>query len=154
MTFEEEIANLKKKSARIHEVVAKAMVERTYVRGYILPYMGAQEALIDRLHAALVESEKALADVMRAGMDYAENVGERLVGWQDMSTAPTDGTPILAIVEGTPRIVCWASSSFDEPQGWRSVVQIFRGGGCRINNWFNLPTHWMPLPPPPAGEAA
>jgi hypothetical protein len=66
--------------------------------------------------------------------------------WQPIETAPRDGTNILAIVSGnhpdsgeafTPEVVFW-----------------------RIDQWWNdcwgydstdyEPTHWMPLPEPPA----
>jgi hypothetical protein len=60
--------------------------------------------------------------------------------WQPIETAPRDGTPILL----------WAHMDWRDElipvTGWYA-----RGSGewvCHAD-WFN-PTHWMPLPVPPA----
>ena len=66
--------------------------------------------------------------------------------WQDISTAPKDGTPILMFKR--PRI-------YSRPYVW-GYVRICRWSG---NYWFVAQsgsidaeenfTHWMPLPEPP-----
>lgn len=61
--------------------------------------------------------------------------------WQPIETAPKDGTPILAYEPG--EVPC--------------VVQALRYNGhliwqacCYDMEGLNKPTHWRPLPPPPA----
>ncbi len=61
--------------------------------------------------------------------------------WQDIATAPTDGTEVIAAaiytVKGRPRVwnVYLASRDSD---GW-----VTTRGGCAE------PTHWVPVPEPP-----
>lgn len=63
--------------------------------------------------------------------------------WQDISTAPKDGTHILA----------FASDEYRQP--YYSVAQWApeRPEFGSVAGWFwsfaIRPTHWMPLPPPP-----
>lgn len=70
--------------------------------------------------------------------------------WQDISTAPDDGTWILAYDAGHGRtehelavvIVSWqASDAPDFPWIENSGMQSFAAG---------ILTHWIPLPAPPA----
>lgn len=56
--------------------------------------------------------------------------------WQQIESAPKDGTEIL-VWDGFNRMV----SSFIEPAGWVSWSLC-----------AEEPTHWMPLPVPPAEE--
>ena len=63
--------------------------------------------------------------------------------WRDISTAPKDGTAILAywspVVEGAADamdIALWADG------GWRDPDDI--------EALYGTPTHWMPLPPAPS----
>ena len=72
--------------------------------------------------------------------------------WQDISTAPKDGTSILAYDPGHGRapdelpvvIVSWLGADSDFPWLENSGMQSF--GATTL-------THWMPLPPAPAGAA-
>ncbi len=56
--------------------------------------------------------------------------------WQDIATAPKDGTKVLLYWrnQGGPVIMCVDS--------WDSLKHDF--------SWFGFATHWMPLPSPPA----
>ncbi len=65
--------------------------------------------------------------------------------WQDISTAPKDGTPLLGF---------WQN---DEPLNAHG--QNYGVCRCVDGDWvsvddvdesYNRPTHWMPLPPPPS----
>ena len=74
--------------------------------------------------------------------------------WQPISTAPKDGTPILVFpgLLGHPIVAAWERPAKHPPRG-------------RVGNWSDnfgfwrvvltnkatpyIPTHWMPLPPPP-----
>ncbi len=61
--------------------------------------------------------------------------------WMPISTAPKDGTDILAYQkweDGPERILVMR---WDEKGGWRTNVHSF----VRFD-----PTHWQPLPSPPA----
>ena len=61
--------------------------------------------------------------------------------WQDIETAPRDGTLVLAWSGRAPLIAYWGRDNALNPLGWI-------GGHCRINH-IDQPTHWMPLPAPP-----
>lgn len=58
--------------------------------------------------------------------------------WRDISTAPKDGTNILAHEDGATTVVYWD----DERGSW---LHPYKGGKT---TWPKL-THWMPLPEPP-----
>ena len=72
--------------------------------------------------------------------------------WQLIETAPKDGTSILLCVAPFEPLV----GRFDEALGWVDF------GADEYDNdrrelWIDsgekyAPTHWMPLPPPPAGS--
>lgn len=62
--------------------------------------------------------------------------------WQDISTAPKDG-PILGYAEGVYTVVKWCGSYWS-----LTVCGAYAGDG----EWW--PTHWMPLPAPPASVEA
>lgn len=59
--------------------------------------------------------------------------------WRPIETAPTDGTLILVFAPG---------GEFDLPD-LQSVCAYHQDGGFCIDE-MRHPTHWMPLPPPPA----
>jgi hypothetical protein len=87
--------------------------------------------------------------------------------WQPIETAPRDGTAIL---------LCWARDASGQPIRWDKkpdtaivYVQVAKYSGEPDREWYVYiatpadaalhftPTHWMPLPPPPAkakGEAS
>lgn len=62
--------------------------------------------------------------------------------WQPIETAPRDGTPVLAATSRS-QYVAWNNG--------RSDMWVFVDDG-RGNSFFFRPTHWMPLPPPPATQ--
>jgi len=61
-------------------------------------------------------------------------------GWQPIETAPKDGTHFLAYENGR-HYDCWAH--FDTREGWYWMDHA---------DSEPAPTHWMPLPQPPAIE--
>jgi len=64
--------------------------------------------------------------------------------WQPIETAPQDGTPILAYfksaIQHVPGIISVAKK---KEHYW--VLECYAEHQCSV------PTHWMPLPPPPLG---
>ena len=73
--------------------------------------------------------------------------------WRKISTAPKDGTRILAVVKGS--WVCCASringewvylnaEDFFSESMWKRYLKERREAGA---SWE--PTHWMPMPPQP-----
>lgn len=66
--------------------------------------------------------------------------------WQPIATAPKDGTHVLLVdAEDTPFAdleVCVGWFSFGE---WRDYGDLGCNGQCDY-----APTHWAPLPDPPA----
>ncbi|MFA4899915.1 MAG: hypothetical protein WC563_10350 [Brevundimonas sp.] len=63
-------------------------------------------------------------------------------GWQDISTAPKDGTKVLGWAEGDYTVVEWSSG------GYWTLSEC--GAYASDGEWW--PTHWMPLPAAPTGE--
>lgn len=60
--------------------------------------------------------------------------------WQPIETAPKDRTEILLYRDGVVY------------HGWWGKQSSGRNGWIHERGWFptaSLPTHWMPLPPPP-----
>lgn len=77
-------------------------------------------------------------------------MGEMMT-WRPISTAPTDGREILACESGF--LDC------GDPFHWMDVVQFLQPNRG-ADGWYSVggergppscePTHWMPLPAPPA----
>lgn len=73
-------------------------------------------------------------------------------GWQPIETAPLDGTHVHGLCEYNDKlfVIPMRFVSDDEINGWYqwgSDPTDYIDGQC-------FPTHWMPLPQPPAKEAA
>ena len=86
------------------------------------------------------------------------------MNWQDISTAPKDGTPFQARIPGygDDNVIAWMGglldSNGDDCGGWYFVEdqeppQCWTDGICWAVNEDEIPsvnpTHWMPLPDPP-----
>lgn len=57
--------------------------------------------------------------------------------WQDIDTAPKDGTKVLGFDSGIQEfLVVWY-----EDNGWTGVMDDQR--------WMFFPTHWLPIPEAP-----
>lgn len=61
--------------------------------------------------------------------------------WQDISTAPKDGSWILVYSDGIIHQVRWYSSHMNMHHSWRTASVKARG--------ITHATHWQPLPAPP-----
>lgn len=64
--------------------------------------------------------------------------------WRPIEAAPKDGTPLLLLWPDAAEkmAVMW----------WDGYCEGWMGYYDGINPGQMPPTHWMPLPPPPAGE--
>ena len=69
--------------------------------------------------------------------------------WQPIDTAPKDGTEILVYGIATGEL----GGVHEKPETWK-VSWFFKNwslcGGEGYVVWVDSPTHWMPLPAPPA----
>jgi hypothetical protein len=90
-------------------------------------------------------ADKQLENVARSISAKIGDDGSRAqsVSWQPIETAPKDGTQILAFAHerrGYFGVAQWAEAqpAFKDVAGWFWDYAI-------------RPTHWMPLPAPPAG---
>lgn len=63
--------------------------------------------------------------------------------WQDITTAPKDGTEFLVGRDGMG-----TSVAFYRRSGQELVLEIDSKG-----HWPERPTHWQPSPPPPQNGA-
>jgi len=76
-------------------------------------------------------------------------------GWQPIETAPKDGTRVLFWVRGFGRWMCvcgsWDIERYATKPKPHWTHDNERSNGIRETR-ANQPTHWMPLPAPPATE--
>ena len=114
---------------------------RLYLRGWIF---GA----VDGKHRKEDDAQAMLAASCRCRDEIEEKeVAEMKDDWRPIETAPKDGTKVLM---------------FPSPHGFYAGYWIghwtdLYGGVWYMDDIGHLngmwaPTHWMPLPPPPAGE--
>ena len=92
----------------------------------------------------------APASPLPEGGGQCSGISGELSGWQDISTAPKDGTPVLAwCVHPHAR---WAGDDRD----WAAAVvtswTTHNGGGWTWHGMIGTFTHWMPLPAAPTGD--
>lgn len=84
--------------------------------------------------------------------------------WQDIATAPKDGTDVIMLTSEGADVGCWHDGygpSIDDPgldPGWMGIrfatpgVTQVRKESCYYREAFAQPTHWMPFPAPPEAE--
>lgn len=70
--------------------------------------------------------------------------------WQDISTAPKDGSEIILCVLDSVFVGVWiGKENYRGEIGWHDVADSFE-------LWYSerpvTPTHWMPLPEPPKDD--
>lgn len=72
--------------------------------------------------------------------------------WQPIETAPKDGTPILVYgqPERHPNLQSWFERPTRIVAAWEPLDEAFCIVGGDWMGPFVAPTHWMPLPVPPA----
>lgn len=88
--------------------------------------------------------EDAIPILAKALRDAAEDT--KRLDWQPIETAPRDATIVLLWVPNVTEIGAWLDGARMSNHGWHT--------------WENMrflsdrPSHWMPLPTPPAIDAA
>lgn len=89
----------------------------------------------------LNEGNLTIAGVISETIDH---LAPRIVreGWQPIETAPKDGKPILGVVDGDVGEISWWNGTYK--QHW---IFTFDDEYESVK-----PTHWMPLPQPPASK--
>lgn len=78
---------------------------------------------------------------------------QALTVWQDIATAPKDGTNIILFIRSQMYGTSWqAVAKWTDLEGtglyydWASPLG---NGKCRVDSCTSKPTHWHPLPAPP-----
>lgn len=79
---------------------------------------------------------------MPPGVSARDIPGQDEAPWQPIETAPRDRTSVLLLGRGGKH-----ADGFWEPKA-------YAGNGCWVWPYVKCePSHWMPLPPPPAARA-
>ena len=90
-------------------------------------------------------------DIFEASYTRSDQLVEAPV-WQDIETAPKDGTPVDLLSKVAGRVIdaewCWSSPTHPNGHWCRDILNP-----CNTDlSWID-PTHWMPIPTPPTEEA-
>ena len=98
---------------------------------------------------AICDVDYQYADAILSALDGAGLVIEQ--GWQDIETAPKDGTEILVLCpyEGAG-LVFWFSPLNNHRGGWQPCSFDEGNWGGRSEP---APTHWRPLPTSPSAPS-
>jgi hypothetical protein len=75
--------------------------------------------------------------------------------WQPIETAPKDGTPILVADAKSVEVGVWQEETEDDTECGVVTIPGFDAGwwGSEWQPGGKQPTHWMPMPDPPAALA-
>lgn len=86
----------------------------------------------------------AESDPILSSTDLADRRASPLPGggWQDISTAPKNGTEVLVMLKPKVIRLGWYFKPSSRTEGW-----------CDENGKRIIPSHWMPLPAAPTGDA-
>ena len=131
--------------------VADAMADSQYLAGVSA---GWNAANADNPNEALRKLHEARAGYLKplsAARAPADSVTAPAGGanWQDISTAPKDGTRFVAVGQ---------NYGLDSEAQHTCMAQWFRGCWIEVSEWNEISelkylTHWMPLPPLPGNAA-
>ncbi len=116
------------------------------------------EAITNAVFALLKDYGMSVdVDAFHAALTAAGYAVDR--EWQDISTAPRDGTEVLLWCAPHSEseldsvfAAAWTVDDDDDKGTWIIPQADDREGGWSDTLKWN-PTHWRPLPAPPAGEA-
>lgn len=108
----------------------------------------AAAEIVDRINFVVVDPASVREDIARAIL--AERQRDQ---WQDIATAPKDGTKILLTNAGEGMIVdlgYYVEPEYRQPHE-PPLTKWWRCG--RGHGYGMQPTHWMPIPAAPKGGA-
>lgn len=76
--------------------------------------------------------------------------------WRTIDSAPRDGSEVLLLIENRAFQAAWDDCTLPNgsrycPGEWRPASLPSHGCGC-CSSKDPDPTHWMPIPTPPAGD--
>ena len=111
-------------------------------REFTMSQYASKDDMIGAMRKRIAELESELEAVGAGGVSgplvgRASPPTAQAEGWRPISTAPRDGTEVLADTSGLGLVVVYWDD--DESQWGTGLGYLERGA----------PTHWMPLPPPP-----
>ena len=139
--LERELAEARAAALPAYETVWQSWVAQCRKLGAMIPCAAGGTFEADPPDAILDAAARTFAAM---GKELAE-AQKRVVEWQPIETAPTDGTPILAF---WPQLIANHPSpgtiSVCKKEGRHWVLECYGLHECAT------PTHWMPLPTPPA----
>lgn len=93
------------------------------------------------------EREIYRQEVMRDPADEQYHEQPKFGQWQDISTAPRDGTPFLVKWEDCVyRAFYKENKNYNARQKETLQIMIYPGHYSAAGSWC-VPTHWMPDPP-------
>lgn len=119
------MTDIKKIAAEMRLAAPKESADR-------LAYEGAREDLLDWKRRALkAEAALAAAQARIAELEASQQ-------WQPIETAPKNGTRILTY------------SPKDNEYCWKIEINKWKHSAWQASPSMCQPTHWMPLPAPPA----
>ena len=90
-------------------------------------------------------------ETMYLAADEIERLKTRMQ-WQSIETAPKDGRYLMVGNEDGVWVACYTptfQSGFKPDNPWISLMLNHRHIEKVKRNYSGVPTHWMPLPPPP-----
>lgn len=129
------LAELSKPLNGLREKVARAIWD-----GPLCADFTWADVVADPAHSAGVNWAFDVADCALAAMPSACPADGS--GWMPIETAPKDGTRFLAYQKDRALCECWWQEDFSNWSGWLDDADS-----------EPEPTHWMPLPAPPAAHA-
>jgi hypothetical protein len=109
------------------------------------------DEILNGLNSVAVSLDKlghrAISDKLHSIIQSVERMAKMPV-WQDLGTAPRDGTEIIAVDDdGIIQVVRWGKHNHVPLYGWIRQIELY---GEEVDGFDAI--NWMPLPTPP--EAA
>lgn len=124
---------------------------RPVTGGYFATTEEAKLACQQHLNSIISQNSNA-PELAQAVIDLSARVEELEKGWQPIETAPKDGTRILGLTSFGDIEICEYCTITNYT--YEEAGDGLFGRTVHVDEFWsnNKPTHWMPLPAPPAAE--